>query len=304
MLKSYKLTLGRVVENAKEDAPILLFTNPDKREKDQLIEKYGIDRHSLHSALDPDELSRLEFESDHVVFIFKEPKNYSAKEKLVFKTETLGVFYFKKRLIIVTSGDLELTDPEHFNNIDSPLCLFLKLIYMTIFHFFEHLKVINMISAELEQKINRSMENRYLISMFTLEKSLVYYLDAINSNTALIEKLKLNAAKIGFNPEETEYLEDIAIENGQCYKQAEIYSNILASLMDARASIVGNNLNTLMKTLNIITIALMVPTLVVSIFSMNVKIPMSGVEHGFWIIIGLAAISMTAFLLFWRYRKW
>ena len=89
--------------------------------------------------------------------------------------------------------------------------------------------------------------------------------------------MKLSAAKIGFSAENIEFIDDLVIENSQCYEQAEIYSNILASMMDARASIVSNNLNWLMKTLTIITIAIMLPTLVVSIFSMNVTFP--GREH-------------------------
>jgi magnesium transporter len=134
----------------------------------------------------------------------------------------------------------------------------------------------------------------------------VYYLNSITSNGALIDKLKLNASRIGFNPTELEFLDDITIENNQCTKQAEISSNILASLMDARASIVSNNLNVLMKTLNIITICIMVPTLVVSSFSMNVKLPFMNNEHPatFWIIIGLALASALSFMVFWWRKKW
>ena len=57
-------------------------------------------------------------------------------------------------------------------------------------------------------------------------------------------------------------LDDLIIENNQCYRQAEIHSNILASVLGACASVVGNNLNVLMKALNLITISIMVPTLV------------------------------------------
>jgi magnesium transporter len=75
--------------------------------------------------------------------------------------------------------------------------------------------------------------------------------------------------------------------------------------MDARASIVSNNLNVLMKTLNIITIAIMVPTFVVSIFSMNVDLPFGLKEHpAFWLIMGLGAVAMVGFLIFWKYKKW
>ena len=144
------------------------------------------------------------------------------------------------------------------------------------------------------------MENRYLLNLFTLEKSVVYYLNAIHSNAVLIEKLKNNAAKIGLGQDQMELLDDILVENNQCYKQAEIYSNIFASLMDARASIVSNNLNVLMKTLTIVTISIMVPTLVVSIFSMNVKIPMQDFFHAFSVIMGMAILSVLVFLILLR----
>jgi magnesium transporter len=168
----------------------------------------------------------------------------------------------------------------------------------------EHLKIINILTDELEQKINESMENRYLISLFTLEKSLVYYLNAINSNGVVIDKLKNNVSKIGFSADEVEFLDDILVENNQCFRQAEIYSNILASLMDARVSIVSNNLNILMKTLNIIIICIMVPTLVVSVFSMNVGIPLQHSPVAFWIIMSMALFSALGVMLFWKYRKW
>jgi len=132
----------------------------------------------------------------------------------------------------------------------------------------------------------------------------VYYLNAINSNAAVIERIKNNYQRLVLNKEELELLEDIIIENSQCLKQAEIYSNILAGLMDARVSIVSNNLNILMKTLNLITISIMVPTFVVSAFSMNVSIPLQKHTYAFWIIMFLAFISVILFMILWRLRRW
>ncbi len=105
--------------------------------------------------------------------------------------------------------------------------------------------------------------------MFTLEKSLVYYLDGINSNTKVVDKLKMNANKIGFTADNIEMLEDIIIENQQCQKQAEIYLNILTGLMDARGSIVNNNVNVLIKRLTIINLIFMPLTVLTSIGGMS-----------------------------------
>lgn len=303
MLRKYKIVSEKIVESTEEKSQILVFINPDENERRNLVDNYKVDEHTLHSALDPDELAWLEFEPNHSALIFKRPKNYSAKDQLLFKPTTTGVFSFSDKLIIVLTEDINVFEGKVFTKVFSLADIMLKLIYCSIFHFTRHLKAINMIADEVEQKINRSMENRYLINLFTLQKSLVYYLDAINSNGVLMEKLKLNETKLGLKQEELELIEDIIIENRQCYRQAEMYSDILASLMDARVSIVNNNLNILIKTLNIITIAIMVPTLVVSIFSMNVGLPMQHLTYAFWIIVGLAAVSAFIVWAVWKHKK-
>jgi len=304
MKKQYDIVDRRLADSDEEHAHVTIFSSPDEQERRYLIEELKIDEHTYSSALDPDELSRLEFEPEHVAVIFKRPKNYSGGDQFLFKVGSVGAFLFKDRVKIVVSEDVPLFDGVPLTRIHSAADVILKLIARSVIHFREHLKGISMISDELQKEINTSMENKHLINMFALQKSLVYYVNAINSNGALLEKLKNNAARLGFSTEEVEHLDDLIIENNQCYRQAEIYSNILASLMDARASIVSNNLNVLMKTLNIITISIMVPTLVVSVFSMNVKIPFAQLPWAFWIIMGLAGVAMSAFLAFWKLRKW
>jgi len=304
MVRSYHIASSRISPCDDNCSQITLFVDPTEEERQYLTHDLGIDEHTLQSALDPDELSRLEFEDNYVGIIYKRPRNYSAADNLLFKIMSSGVFLLDNRLIVLMPDDAPLFDGKLFTRVRSLNDVVLRLIYRSAMHFLEHLKVINMISDELEQKVKSSMENRVLINMFTLEKSLVYYLNAINGNSVLLERLKMSAARLKFTPDELDLLADIAIENNQCYKQADIYSNILASLMDARVSIVSNNLNILMKTLNIITIMIMVPTLVVSAFSMNVGIPLSGHPLAFWFIMGFATISVALFILFWRYKKW
>jgi magnesium transporter len=302
MKKTYNVVDRKLVAAGEEPGVVTVFSQPDESEKRYLIDELKLDEHTFTSALDPDELSRVEFEPEHVALIFKRPKNYSGAEQFLFKVTSAGVFLFKDHLRVVTADDAGLFDGTPLARIRSLADVILKLIARSVIHFREHLKGISLVSDELQKEINTSMENKHLINMFSLEKSLVYYVNSINSNGALLEKLKNNAAKLGFNTEEVEFLDDLIIENNQCAKQAEMYSNILASLMDARASIVSNNLNVLMKTLNIITIAIMVPTFVVSAFSMNVSIPLQKHPMAFWIIMGLAITSVVAFLSYWRRR--
>lgn len=304
MLRSYHLVDGRVVQGEGLGCSILHFSKLDEGETRYLIDQLQIDEHTLASALDPDELPRLEFEPKHVALILKRPRNYSAEdEEFPLKVSSLGLFLFPERIVVVSPETDDLFGGRPFTKVRSLPHFMLRVLYQSISHFLGHLKAINMISEDMEDKLKSSMENRYLLNLFALGKSLVYYLNAIYANGVLIEKIKNNAGKFGFTQDEVEILDDILIDNNQCYKQAEIYSNVLAGLMDARASIVNNNLNVLMKTLNIITIGIMVPTLVVSIFSMNVKIPLQHDSHAFAIIMALSLLSCAVVLLIWRYKK-
>lgn len=302
MLQEFNIENNKIA--AVQSGNIKIFFNPTEEEKQLLIDVYKIDEHTLNSALDDDELSRMESEPDHTAMIIKSPKKYMPRDEYLFRVMSVGLFLFNDRLVIVANNEIDLFQGKQMQNIYSLPDLIFKIIYRFIFNFYEHLKIINKISDDLEHKINTAMENKYLINLFSLEKSLVYYLNAINSNGVLIEKLKYNSTKLMLTDDEQEMLEDIIIENTQCYRQADIYANILAGLMDARVSIVSNNLNVLMKTLNIITLTIMVPTFVVSAFSMNVEMPFQHHPYAFYIVMGLAGFSVLTLLIMWWWKKW
>jgi magnesium transporter len=299
MLSRYRIRESTIQEDEGEDANLLLCVAPTETERTYLVSQLGIDEHTLQSAMDPDEISRLEFETTHVAMIFKRPKNYSAEDQFVFKVASIGFFWFPERLVLVAPADFSLHEGRPITRITTNHDLVLRIIERTITQYLGHLRTINMVADSLEQKVNRSMENKYLLNLFALEKGMVYYQNAIHSNGIVIDKLRTAAGRIGFSPENVQLLEDLAIENQQCYKQTEIYSTIFASLMDARVTVVGNNLAQLIKSLNIITIGIMVPTLVVSVFSMNLALPLGGQPGAFWYVLGLAGIADLIFLLIW-----
>lgn len=303
---AYRIEGSRLAQCEGDGGNVLVYFAPTDAERRELVDVHCLDEHTLNSALDPDELPRLEFEDDHTVFIMKRPRPHSPRDKYLFKVASFGLFLFRDKVVLVAGEEVQFFEGKLFQRVASPGDLALRIIYRSISHFVDHLKVINMISESLEVKINSSMENRYLIDLFTLEKSLVYYLNAISGNGVVFERLKLNAMRLGFESEQAEMLDDLVIENNQCFKQAEIYSNILSGMSDARASIVSNNLNVLMKNLNIITIAIMVPTFVVSAFSMNVHLPwgLEDSQWSFWIVMALASISIFAFMWIQRKKNW
>jgi magnesium transporter len=244
-------------ENA--NSQIQVFINPNETERMYLVGELNLDEHTLSSALDPDELSRVEFEPTHAAIIFKRPKHYSEEDNFLFRVSSMGLYLFKDRLIAVASDDITIFDRgKDTSSITGGLPeLLIRLIARAILQFLGHTRAISVIVDELEKKLATTMSNKHLLHLFKLSQSMTYYLSAISSNGVLIDKLRSYSAKIGFTAEHNELLEDLNVDNTQCYKQAEIYSIIMSSMMDARASVVNNNLNMLMKQLTVLSVVFM-----------------------------------------------
>ncbi|WP_458402074.1 magnesium transporter CorA family protein [Candidatus Avelusimicrobium sp.] len=304
MLTKYNIVDRKLCVTEDEKAQVYVFTNPSVEEQRFLVTDFQIDEHTLASSLDPDELPRLEFEPEHIVMIYKRPKNYSGKDQLEFKVASVGTFLFEDKLVVVLAEDIPLFVGKRFQSVSSVKNVFLKLVYNSISHYVEHLRIIHLISEEIEDKMNESVDNTYLLNLFSLEKSLVYYAEAITANGFVFEKMRTLASRFGFDENNAEMLDDIIVENLQCKTQADIHSNILAQMLGARASIVSNNLNLLIKKLNIITISLMVPTLIASIYGMNVALPMEHHPAAFWMLLGLGLVSVWLVMLYWRHKNW
>jgi len=94
------------------------------------------------------------------------------------------------------------------------------------------------------------------------------------------------------------------IENKLALELAKIYSNIQSSMMDAFSTVISNNLNIVMKQLVLISIILIIPTLIVSIFGMNVLnfMESSWVAMSLTIVVSLI-LGIIGVILF-RRRKW
>ncbi|OHD13060.1 MAG: hypothetical protein A2086_03990 [Spirochaetes bacterium GWD1_27_9] len=308
MLRQFRVVDGKLTECNKEKGEVMIFVSPDKLEIRNLIDAFKIDEHNLNSALDSDEISRLEIEDDHTMIILKRPKNYSTEDNLLFRVTSIGIFLFKDRLIIVMPEDIQILEQRHSMRLQTLNDILIKLVYGTISHFLGHLKVINMMSDSIEQKIGTSMENKYLIHMYTLRKSLVYYMTGINSNMAVIDKLKMFSAKLGFSEDNMELLNDIIIENDQCKKLAETYSNILTVMITSRDAIVNNKLSNIMKRLTIITTIFMPLTLLSGIGGMSEWSAITGGTQNWYItyplfFLGLGLIAVVTYFIF-KWKGW
>jgi magnesium transporter len=269
MKEYFRIISGQIQGCGPDQATVFLYTLPNDGEKEELLQSLHCDRHTLESTFDPDEISRLEYLNDHPYVIWKRPNNTTFAAQFKLEVSSIGLFLEKNRLtVILTEGVMPFADKE-FQNVQSQRDLFLRILQHTIHHFLGHLKAIKMLTGDIQSKLNTSLGNEYLLQMFTLGENLIYYLDALEANSTVLSKIHKDGEKAGFSNPEMGLMEDVMIEHHQCCKQAEIYSNVLSGLMDTRASIVNNNMNTLLKNLTILNIVFLPLNLIAGVGGMS-----------------------------------
>ena len=308
MLKYYDLIDGRVRACPEGQTGIIqVYSAPTDEEKAYLIEECGIDEHTLASALDEDEISRIEYEPEHIAVIMKRPRDIQPGRRMAFRVSSVGVFLFKDRLIALQSEPMPLFEhgrmPLRGNTIQGVL---LRLLHHATHHFLEHLRVIRNISDEIENKIEFAVTNKSLVNMFSLLKSLTYYESATSANQFLLLRLRNDAQRIGFNEEEIDFLEDITVENKQCDNLANIYASILTGMSDARVSVVSNNLAVIMKYLAIINVVFMPITVITGLGGMSEFTDMA-TRAGIWwphaysaLVLVMVIVGYVTYLLMQR----
>jgi len=294
MMKQYGVAGNRLVESTQESENIVVAIAPDDRERKLLQEQFRLDDYDLASTLDVDEVPRLEVANGRVLLIWKVPESATVSDSVELGVSVVGVSLTKDRVAFLrATGDLSFTDRE-FRNVRDSRDVMLAVLLRTVRHFVGHLRVIRHISTELEKKITVSMENEHLLQMFSLSESLVYYVDAIEGNAAVLTKLRNIGGQQGFEARHLELLDDIILENSQAARQANIFSSVLSGLMDARGTIVNNNMNVLLKNLTLINIVFLPLNLIASIGGMSEWSMMT--DHWDWrISYGIFCVGMAAF---------
>lgn len=303
MRESWTLRDGR--PESCDEGEILLYTAPSPDERLELQDKWGIDTHLIDSCLDDDELARLETDVDWLALVLKRPRPHRSQDGFLFKVASMGIFSTQGRVVVVCSEPIDIFGVRRMQGCRDLRTYLLLLVYQTTVHFLEHMKVIRMIAESIEGRLNQAVENKGLMDLYTLEKGIVYYLNAVSGNQTVLERLKLMSTRIGYSVDDSELLEDIAIENGQCYKLAEIQSSILDNMIDTHASISGNNLNILMKKLTVLSVVFMPLNLLAGVGGMSEWSAFTSgihpaVSYGLAFLLLIVVGIATFFILEWQ----
>lgn len=266
-------------------------------DEDLLIisKKVGISLEFLRAALDEEETSRIDMEDSTLLVIVDIPFTEMEENTLTYDSYPLAIIHTESTIITVCLKNSKILTDFIDRKVKSFFTFkrsrfILQILYRIASYYLLYLRQIDKKSVMIEQKLHKSMKNKELIQLLSLEKSLVYFSTSLKSNEITLEKM-LKLELLQKYPEDQDILEDVIIENKQAIEMANIYSNILTGTMDAFASVISNNLNIVMKLLASLTIVMSIPNIIFGSFGMNVNgIPFHNSPMAFWIVYGLAVV--------------
>ncbi len=307
MIMFYKTVGEELVELDRfEEGAWVNAVNPTDEEVAALCDMLRIEPEFVRPALDEEERSRIETENGTTLILVDIPMVIAEGKKNVYSTLPLGIVLTKDCILTVCLKENSVINDFINKRIRNFYTQYksrfvLQILYKNATFFLYYLRHIEKITNKIENELQQSMKNKELNQLLKLEKSLVYFSTSLKSNEMVLEKM-LKLEQIKKYPEDQELLEDVIIENRQAIEMTSIYSSILSGMMDAFASIISNNLNIVMKSLTMITIAISIPTMVASFFGMNVPNALQNSPAAFPVII-VASVALTAAAMYFLMRR-
>ena len=283
------------------------LNSPDENEARLVASTLDIEPADLMAATDPEESARISLEDGYTLIIVDIPYVEAEGNGYSYTTVPLGIIMVDDVIITVSTRESTIITDFTEERIRGfwtfkRTRFILQLLHRNASRFLAYLKQIDKASMFVQTRLEASMRNQELLQMMKLEKSLVYFSTSLKGNEMVLEKM-LRMDMLRKYPDDSDLLEDVIIENKQAMEMCAIYRDIMSGTMDAFASIISNNLNITMKVLTSLTMVLSVPTIIASLWGMNVHVPFEDSGFGFWFVIGLTAVcSLLAFLLMYKKR--
>ena len=281
-------------------------TCPTEDDQRELEEKFNIPDYFMSDISDTDERARYEYDDGWMLIILRIPYVKEIRSRTPYTTVPLGIIHKRDVTITVCFYETNMMidfvsfQQKRGEGFTDHVDMIFRLFLSSAVWYLKRLKQISMLVDKAKRNLDKEVNNESLIGLSRLQDSLTYFQTSIRGNETLLSKLKF---KLQIDELAADLIEDVNIEMTQARETTLIYSNILESTMDTYQSIINNNMNTVMRTLTSVTIIMMIPTLITSMFGMNLVNGMEEKPWGFIIAIILSICVSGMCWWFFRHKR-
>ena len=281
-------------------------TCPTEDDQRLLEEEFNIPDYFLSDISDNDERARYEYDDGWMLIILRIPFVKEIRSRTPYTTVPLGIIHKRDVTITVCYHETNMMidfvsyQQKRGEGFTDYVDMIFRLFLSSAVWYLKRLKQINSLIEKAKRNLDREVNNESLIGLSRLQDSLTYFITSIRGNENLLAKLKF---KLQVDELDADLIEDVNIEMSQARETTNIYSDILESTMDTYSSIINNNMNTVMRTLTSVSIILMFPTLIASIFGMNLINGMEDNKFGFLFAIVMSALISGISWWIFRHKR-
>ncbi|MDD6481201.1 MAG: magnesium transporter CorA family protein [Lachnospiraceae bacterium] len=310
MVKYYKTDDRKIHEEKTiRDGVWIQMVNPSMAEGQMVADMLNVDIQDILAALDEEESSRIELEDGYTLILVDIPSIEIRHEKESYTTIPLGIILTADEIITICTEDTPVLQAFLNNRVKEfstkkKLRFVYQILYRIAALYQSDLRIIDKMRTEIEERIGKDTEETDLIALHELESTLVYFATSLRANGVVLDRLT-RYKRLEQYPEDKELLGDVIVENKQAIEMTGIYRDIINGTRELLSSVIDNQMNSIMKSLTVITLIMAIPTVISGIYGMNVDsrwVPLASATHGFAIICGIIVV-ICVILFIWLRKK-
>ncbi len=284
---------------------LVVLSQPSKEELEAISEELRLNMATLEDALDENELPRIETEKDATYIIINIPYEEAIAGHKSIITLPLLIILTEKNIITVSKKDFRIIK-ELIAEKDSYTTQKIKLL-LKIFSRAgkSYEKFLNRLTKEVKSKKHnlKKLSDDDIIRLVEIEETLNDFISSYLPTVRVLNKL-IDGKTLRLYKDDRELIEDLIIDSQQTLDLCKTTVKTTGNIREAYSTVMSNSLNKTMKFLTVMTILLTVPTIISSIYGMNIRLPLQKNIHAFSIVLGFTAATVVVLFAIMKLRKW
>ena len=276
---------------------------PTKDELAALIKNYALDASIVEDINDFFEVPRFERSGSGSYFFVRYP--FDEKEEDI---DTAPLLVVVGESFVLTVGQREVPFLAQFVNGNEPIVTTQKtkllIQFLTALSSAFEYELTDMRRAVYGDRTRvRDIRGRDIQRLVSDEHRLNDIISAIVPTNSWLQQLTAGNYMQMYT-EDVALMEDLMIANSQLIDSAKSILKTIQNIRNATEAILTQKLNNTIQMLTALTIILTIPTVVASLYGMNVPLPLAGHPYSFWLVI-LFIITVIALVThFFRQKHW
>ncbi len=297
--KSLKNTKLRTVDSYRKGA-LTVVTQATQEDLLQIADLTNLQTNDLKDIFDYQEIPRLEIVDGVHIVVLREP----IANQTTQHTQVIMLILAKSNLFIISPSENSIA--LSWANKDRITTQTTKLLISFLIAISEQYRLnINNLQRQVFEVKSRLHQatNADIQKLIEHQNILDEYLSALQPMQQIYATL-VSGKVIQLYEEDNALFEDSLNSITQSADVCRTNLKSIEGLRDAFQIIFTNRLNETVKFLTSATIILTIPTIVASLFGMNVTLPFNDHPAAFLLVLGIATSISVGLTLFFRQKKW